>query len=158
MYDVIIVGCGVVGAAAAFELSRYNLSLLVLEKENDVSCGTSKANSGILHAGYDCRPGSFMAKLNIEGAKLAGELCKKLDVPYRQCGSLVLAFSKEDEATLQELYERGRANGVTGLELWDGAQTRNQEPSLNPEVRGALFAPSAAIVSPWEYTLWRKQL
>lgn len=92
MLDVAIIGGGIVGAACAYELSRYRLSVAVLERENDVACGTTKANSAILHAGYDPPPGTLMARLNVEGVRLAEELCRKLDVPYRQCGSLVTAF------------------------------------------------------------------
>lgn len=93
MYDVLIIGGGITGAAAAFQLSRYRLRIAVLERENDVANGTTKANSAILHAGYDPEPGTLMARLNVRGAALAGELCASLDVPYRQCGSMVAAFS-----------------------------------------------------------------
>lgn len=153
MYDVAIIGCGIIGAAAAYELSKYQLKIAVLERENDIADGTTKANSAIIHAGYDPEPGTMMAKLNVEGARLAKELCTKLDVPYKQIGSLVLAFSKEELPTLKQLYERGLANGVPGLALLDAAQTHDLEPELNPQVCGALYAPTAAIVSPWEYAL-----
>lgn len=153
MLDVAIIGGGIVGAACAYELSRYRLSVAVLERENDVACGTTKANSAILHAGYDPPPGTLMARLNVEGVRLAEELCRKLDVPYRQCGSLVAAFSGEDAGLLRTLYSRGVENGVPGLSLLDAAQVRNLEPNLSPEVVGALYAPTAAIVNPWEYAL-----
>ena len=153
MLDVAIIGGGIVGAACAYELSRYRLSVAVLERENDVACGTTKANSAILHAGYDPPPGTLMARLNVEGVRLAEELCRKLDVPYRQCGSLVTAFSGEDAGLLRTLYSRGVENGVPGLSLLDAAQVRNLEPNLSPEVVGALYAPTAAIVNPWEYAL-----
>jgi len=142
-----------VGAAAAFALSRYQLSVAVVERDNDVANGTTKANSAILHAGYDPEPGTLMAALNVEGADMARELCRELDVPYRQCGSLVLAFSPEDEALLQRLLERGRANGVQGLQILGGDEARHREPNLSGEVTAALYAPTAAIVSPWEYAL-----
>ena len=100
MYDIIVIGCGVVGASVAYELSKYDLKVLVLEKEIDVADGTTKANSGILHSGYDPESGTLMAKLNVEGSKRIKELVKKLDVQYNECGSLVLAFNKEDEKTL----------------------------------------------------------
>ena len=128
MYDVLIIGCGITGAAAAFHLSRYRLKIAVLERENDVADGTTKANSAILHAGYDPEPGSLMARLNVRGAALAKELCAKLDVPYRPCGSLVLAFSPADNAALEGLYRRGLDNGVPGLELRTGAQARATDP------------------------------
>ena len=153
MYDVLIIGCGITGAAAAFELSKYRLKIGVLERENDVATGTTKANSAILHAGYDPEPGSLMAKLNVRGAELARELCARLDVPYRNCGSLVLAFSEEERPVLEELYRRGQRNGVPGLELLTGAAVRALEPNLSARTVAALYAPSAAICSPWEYCL-----
>lgn len=153
MYDVLIIGCGVTGAAAAFELSRYKLKVGILERENDVAMGTTKANSAILHAGYDPEPGTLMAKLNVRGVALARELCQKLDVPYRNCGSMVLAFSREERPHLEELYRRGVANGVPGLELLNGEAARALEPNLSRSVTAALHAPSAAICSPWEYCL-----
>lgn len=153
MYDVLIIGCGITGAAAAFELSRYELKLAVLERENDVAAGTTKANSAILHAGYDPEPGSLMARLNVRGVELAKELCEKLDVPYRRCGSFVLAFSEGERPVLEELYRRGTANGVPGLALLDREEARALEPGLSGEVVAALYAPSAAICSPWEYCL-----
>ncbi len=153
MYDVLIIGCGITGAATAFELSKYRLKVGVLERENDVALGSTKANSAILHAGYDPEPGTLMAKLNVRGVELARELCGRLDVPYRPCGSLVLAFSPEERPALEELYRRGVENGVPGLELLDGDQTRLLEPNLSGAVAAALYAPSAAICSPWEYCL-----
>ena len=153
MYDVIIIGCGITGAAAAFELSKYRLKVCVVERENDVAVGTTKANSAILHAGYDPLPGSRMAKLNVRGAELAKQLCTALDVPYRQTGSLVAAFSESERPVLEELYQRGQANGVPGLVLLRGEQAREKEPGLAPGCVGALFAPTAAICSPWEYCL-----
>ena len=153
MYDVLIVGCGITGAAAAFELSKYKLRVGILERENDVAMGSTKANSAILHAGYDPRPGTLMAKLNVRGAELARELCGRLDVPYKPCGSLVLALSEEELPVLRELYRRGVENGVPGLELLTGDQARALEPNLSETAAGALHAPSAAVCSPWEYCL-----
>ncbi len=139
MYDVLIIGCGVTGAAAAFELSRYRLRVGIVERENDVALGTTKANSAILHAGYDPEPGTLMARLNVRGVELARELCRKLDVPYRPCGSLVLAFSEEERPALEELYRRGQANGVPGLKLLDGAVARS--PGAEPVRRGGSRPP-----------------
>ena len=153
MYDVLIIGCGISGAAAAFELSKYQLKIAVLEKENDISTGTTKANSAILHAGYDPQPGTLKARLNVRGSALARELCAALDVPYNPCGSLVLGFSDADRAALEGLYQRGTANGVPGLALLGGEEARALEPNLSPAVACALHAPSAAICSPWEYCL-----
>ena len=96
IYDVAIIGCGIVGAAMAFELSKYELDIVVVEKENDICCGTTKANSAIIHAGYDPLPGTLMAKLNVMGSQMAKELSAALDIPYKQTGSLVLAFDEED--------------------------------------------------------------
>lgn len=151
MYDVAIIGCGITGAAAAYELSRYCLSTVVLEKRNDVCDATTKANSAIIHAGYDPLPGTLMAKLNVRGSALAKELCQKLDVPYRQIGSLVLAFNEAELNTIQVLYERGLKNGVPGISLLSASEVQEMEPELAKNVAGALYAPSAAIVSPWEY-------
>ena len=153
MYDVLIIGCGITGAAAAFHLSRYQLKIAVLEQENDVADGTTKANSAILHAGYDPEPGTLMARLNVRGAQLAKDLCAKLDVPYLPCGSLVLAFSPEDDATLHTLLQRGQANGVPELRLLTGDEAREMDPNLSDRVTSALYAPTAAICSPWEYCL-----
>ena len=153
MYDVLIIGCGITGAATAFELSKYQLRVGILEKENDVADGTTKANSAILHAGYDPRPGSLMARLNVRGSELARRLCPALDVPYVPCGSLVLAFSASERPALEELYRRGQANGVPGLELLTAAQARAMDHNLSGDVVSALHAPSAAICSPWEYCL-----
>ena len=153
MYDVLIIGCGVTGAAAAYELSRYQLKVCILEAANDVAMGASKANSAIIHAGYDPAPGTLMAKLNVEGCAMAEELCKKLDVPYAKVGSMVVAFTEADEAHIQKLYERGVANGVPDLAIIDGEAARELEPNLAEGVRAALLAPSAGVISPWEYTL-----
>lgn len=152
-YDVAVIGCGITGAALAYELSQYQLDCVVLERENDVADATTKANSAIIHAGYDPEEGTLMARLNVRGAALAGQLCRDLDVPYQQIGSLVLAFDETDERTLRTLYARGLANGVPGLTLLSGDEVRKREPALSPNVRLALYAPSAGIVSPWEYAL-----
>ena len=153
MYDVAIIGCGVIGAAAAYALSRYDNKVVILEAENDVADCTTKANSAILHAGYDPAPGTKMARLNVRGVELAKEICAKLDVPYKQCGSLVLALAENELPHLQHLYENGVANGVPGLKILSKEETLAMEPNLSANVCGALWAPSAAIVSPWEYAL-----
>lgn len=153
MFDVLIIGCGVSGAACAYTLSRYELSLCVIDASNDVSNGTSKANSAIIHAGYDPKPGTLMAKLNIEGNAMAGEICEKLDVPFKRIGSLVLGFNEADKVHLQKLYERGVANGVPGIALLSAEEVKAMEPNLADNVVGALLAPSAGVICPWEYTL-----
>ncbi|MDR2144533.1 MAG: NAD(P)/FAD-dependent oxidoreductase [Treponema sp.] len=151
MYDVVIIGAGITGSAAAYELSRYRLSVAVLERENDAAAGVTKANTGIIHAGYDPKPGSFMAWANVEGNRLARELCQKLDVPHSRCGSLVISLNSEDDHRLKALYDRGLQNGVEGLELLSAAEVLALEPNLHPRVRGALLARTAMVTSPWEY-------
>ena len=153
MYDVVIIGCGVVGASAAYELARYKLRVAVLEAAADIAAGTTKANSAIIHAGYDPEPGTLMARLNVEGNRLTGEICEKLQVPFKRVGSLVAAFSPEQLPTLQTLYDRGCKNGVPGLRLLSGEEARAMEPGLSEEVCGALFAPSAGIIDPWGFAI-----
>ena len=153
MYDVVIIGCGVVGASAAYELARYKLRVAVLEAAADIAAGTTKANSAIIHAGYDPEPGTLMARLNVEGNRLTGEICEKLQVPFKRVGSLVVAFSPEQLPTLRTLYDRGCKNGVPGLRLLSGEEARAMEPGLSEEVCGALFAPSAGIIDPWGFAI-----
>ena len=153
MYDIAVVGGGIIGAACAYTLSKYKLKIAVLEKKNDVCCGTTKANSAIIHAGYDPHPGTKMARLNVRGSEMAEGICKKLDVPYERIGSLVVAFSEEEAKTVEQLYERGCANGVKGLEIWNKETLSANEPQLSDKAVCALYAPSAAIVNPWEYGL-----
>lgn len=149
MYDVTIVGCGIVGASLAYTLSRYDLRVLVLERENDVAMGSTKANSAIVHAGYDPAHGTLMARLNIRGAEMMESLCRDLSVKYKRVGSFVLAFDEAQKEHLEQLYRNGMENGVPGMELLDGDQARAMEPALAENVCGALYAPSAAIIDPW---------
>lgn len=151
-YDVLIIGCGVTGAAAAYELSRFELSVGVVERANDVGCGATRANSAILHAGYDPEPGTLCARLNVEGVKLAKEICEKLSVLRRELPSFVLAFTEADMELVRELKRRGDVNGVEGCEVLSRDEVLAIEPSINPEILGALYAPHSAIVDPWEYT------
>ena len=153
MYDVAIIGCGIIGASTAYELSRYKLKVAVLEAQNDVANGTTKANSAILHAGYDPEPGTLMAKLNVEGVRLAKELCEKLDVERKQIGSFVLAFSEKEMETVHKLYDRGVQNGVPDMKVLTKEEVLAMEPNISTEVHGALYAPSAAIVNPWEFCI-----
>ena len=152
MYDVIIIGAGIIGCSAACCLSRYQLKALVVEQGPDVAFATSAANSGIVHAGYDPQPGTLMADLNVRGNALYPQLCKELDVPFRLVGSLVAAREGEEES-LQKLLDRGRANGVPDLAILGRDEILNREPNITPDVTAALYAPSAGIVSPWEMTL-----
>ena len=153
MVDVVIVGGGVCGCSLLYELSRYKISAVLVEKENDVSVGTTKANSAIVHAGYDPHPGTKMARYNVEGNALVKELCEKLDVPYQQIGSLVLAFDADQDALVRELFDRGTQNGVPGMKVLSAEEVREMEPNVSPEVTSALYAPSAGIVSPWELAI-----
>lgn len=153
MLDVAVIGCGIVGANVAYLLSQHKLRVAVLEKENDVSMGTTRANSAIVHAGYDPEPGTAMARLNVRGSALTKAQCAAFDVKYDQIGSLVLAFSEEELATVRRLYENGVANGVPGVRVLTKAETLAMEPNLSPEVCGALYAPSAAVVEPWDLAL-----
>lgn len=151
MYDAAIIGGGIIGSACAYYLSRYKLKIALIEKNNDVCCATTKANSAIIHAGYDPRPGTLMAELNVKGSQMAKELCEKLDVPYKQIGSLVVAFSQDEAKTVEELYERGIANGVPDMKILNKEELLKAEPLISDRAVCALYAPTAAIVNPWEY-------
>ena len=153
MYDVIIIGGGIVGCSVAYYLGQYDLKAALLEAENDVSVGTTKANSAIVHAGYDPEEGTLMAKHNIKGAELIKELCQKLDVPYKQCGAMVVGFNDEDRQHLEKLYNRGVNNGVEQLRILDQEETLELEPNLSKKVTCSLLVPTSAIVSPWELAL-----
>ena len=152
MYDVLIVGGGVIGCAIARELSRYRLQLCLIEREEDVCCGTSKANSAIVHAGFDAVPGSNKAVFNVRGSEMMADLCRDLDIPYRRCGSLVLCFDAADRPKLDALVQRGRENGVPGLEIVEGEALRAMEPNLSDSAVAALHAPTGAIVCPFTLT------
>ncbi len=150
--DILIVGAGVVGCALARELSRYSASIAVLDRGSDAAEGASKANSGIVHAGYDAVPGSLKAKYNVEGANMFPTLCETLGVPYSPCGALVVGFSEEDRGTLDVLLDRGLQNGVPGMRIISGDEARDLEPNLNPAVTCALLVSTSGIVSPYELT------
>lgn len=153
MYDVIIIGAGVSGAATARELSRYKAKVCVLEKEEDVCCGTSKANSAIVHAGYDAATGSLKAKLNVRGNERMPSLAKELDFAYKQSGSLVICRSEDELPGLQALYERGVANGVKKLRILNKEEVLGMEPNITDDVYAALYAPTAGIVCPFELNI-----
>lgn len=153
MFDVIIIGAGVIGCAAARELSRYHMNICVLEKSEDVACGTTKANSAIIHAGFDANPGSLKAYLNVKGNAMFDNLAKELDFPFKRIGSLVLCFEKNDIYKLEKLKEQGIKNGVSGIEILSGEEARKLEPSLSDQVAAALFAPSGGITCPYEMTI-----
>lgn len=149
MYDVIIIGAGVTGTACARELSRYQIKIGVLEKEEDLCCGTSKANSAIVHAGYDAEEGTLKAKMNIRGNEMMEELAEALDFPFKRNGSLVVCLCEEDFPRLKALYERGIHNGVRDLQILYREQVKALEPNVSDQVFAALYAPSAGIVCPF---------
>ena len=152
LYDVIIIGAGVSGCAAARELSRYDLKILVAESAEDVCCGTSKANSAIVHAGYDAKPGTLMAKLNVEGNRMMDQVCRELDVPFDRIGSLVVCRSDEDRSVLEKLLEQGRQNGVPDLRIVGRDELKEMEPHITDETQWALYAPTGGIVCPFTLT------
>ena len=153
MYDVLIIGGGVTGSAIARELSRYDLKTALFEKGEDVCSGTSKANSGIAHAGFDAAPGSLKAKMNIRGSQMMEELSWKLDFPYKRNGSLVLCFDEKDRPRLEKLLQQGKENGVEGLEILEKKELLALEPALSEEVVCALHAPTGGIVCPFKLTI-----
>lgn len=152
MYDVLIIGAGVVGCAIAWRLGRYQLKVAVVEQGDDVAVGSSKANSGIIHAGFDPQPGTLMAGLNLRGSALYPGLCRLLGVPFRRTGSLVVA-RRGEEPLLEMLLRRGRNNGVADLAVIGRDKVKNIEPNLADDVTAALYAPGAGVVSPYQLTL-----
>ena len=153
MYDITIIGAGIIGNFIARDLSKYDLKVLLLDKENDVANGTTKANSAIVHAGYDAEPNSLKARFNVEGNKMMEEICKELDVPFKRIGSLVVAFSEEEMETIKGIYEKGLKNGVPDIRIVLKDELFEMEPNINPEALGALYAPSGGIVGPWELAI-----
>ena len=153
MYDVVIIGAGVIGASIFRELTKFNLKIAVLEKENDVAMGTTKANSAIIHAGYDPEYGTLMAKYNVIGNEMFDDLCKELSVPFIRNGSLVLAFDENDMKVIKHLYENGIKNNVKGLKIITKEEVLKLEPNVSENVCGALYAPTGGIVGPFEYTI-----
>ena len=152
-YDVAIVGAGVVGGLIARELSRYNLNVALLEKCNDVAMGTTKANSAIVHGGFDAQNGTLKAELNVKGTAMMPELCEKLSVPFKKNGSVVVAFSESEMEHINVLYDRGVKNGVPGLSVIDQTELRRIEPNISDAAVGALLCESAGIVCPYELTI-----
>lgn len=152
-YDAVVIGAGVTGSAIARELSRYQAEICVLEKGEDVCTGTSKANSAIVHGGFDAKTGSLKAKMNVLGNRMMTQVAEELDVPFRRNGAFVLCFDENDLPALNELYARGEANGVENLKILTGDEAREMEPALSDTVVAALFCPSSGIVCPFELTL-----
>lgn len=152
MYDAIIIGAGVIGCSIAAELSRFTSNVLVIDKKCDVSEGASKANSGIIHAGYDAKPGTKKAFYNIKGAGMYEEICKKLGVPYKKNAAMVLGFDEADKRVIEDLNERAKLNGVSNCKIIQAEEIVKLEPNVNPEVKCALYVGESAIASPYELT------
>ena len=149
LYDVIIIGAGVTGSAVARELSRYKLNVCVLDKEEDVCCGTSKANSAIVHAGFDAAEGSLMARFNVRGNEMMGDLARDLDIPFKRNGALVVCIHESEKDGLKDLYNRGIANGVKELKILNREECLEIEPNLSDKVVAALYAPTSGIICPF---------
>ena len=150
-FDVVVVGAGIAGCTAARELARYDLSICVLEAGNDIACGATRANSAIVHAGFDPAPGTLKARFNVEGSKAYPRWCDELGVRFRRNGSMVLAFDDEGRLKLEELVRRADANGVEGVRIVSGNRAREMEPNVSPEVACALVAPTGGIVDPYGF-------
>lgn len=153
MFDVVIIGAGVIGAMTAREFSKYNLKICIVEKENDVAMGATKANSAIVHAGFDAETGSLKAKLNVRGSVMMENVAKELGIKYINNGSLVIGFNDEDKETLNELLKRGNANGVKNLEILDNDKLHELEPNISKNAVCALYAPTGSIICPYELTV-----
>jgi len=153
MYDIIIVGAGVAGGMIARTLAAYNLKICIVEKENDVAMGATKANSAIVHAGFDAKAGSLKAKLNVRGSEMMPKVTEELGVKYNNNGSLVIGFTEEDRETIKELYKRGCINGVKDLKIVEKEELKALEPNLSEKVLLALYAPTSAITCPYELTI-----
>ena len=151
MYDVAVIGGGVVGCAIARELSKYRLDVVLIEKEAEVGFGTTKTNSGIIHAGHHSPAESLKGKLVVKGNRMFDELQKELGFGFRRCGEIVIARNEEDLKTLDELKALGEKKGVKGLEMWDVEKLRREEPNLSISLKGALYAPTAGVINPYEF-------
>ncbi|MBC6718995.1 NAD(P)/FAD-dependent oxidoreductase [Treponema sp. Marseille-Q4130] len=151
-YDVAIIGAGITGACIARELAKTSAKIALIEKENDVACGSSKANSAIVHGGFDPVPGTLMARLNVRGSELYPELAKKLNFDYENNGSLVIAFDEQGRALLNTLLERGRKNGVKDLRIVESEELHDMEPNLGDNSLAALYSPTAGIMCPYKAT------
>jgi glycerol-3-phosphate dehydrogenase len=150
MFDIAIIGAGVVGGFVARELSKYELNIVLLEKMSDVALGATRANSAIVHAGFDAKEGSLKAKLNVRGSEMMEEVARELGVKYKRCGSIVVGFDEEDEKTLYSLKERGERNGVRELSVVSRDELLKIEKNIGEGVRCALLAPTGAIICPYE--------
>lgn len=153
MKDAVIIGAGIAGTSVARELARYELDVVLVDKENDVSNATTMANSAIVHAGYDAKPGTNKSKFNVDGNPMFDAICDDLDVPFKRIGSMVLAFAKEEEKTLETLLKQGQDAGIPNMRIITGEEVRTLEPNVSEEVTAALLAETAGIVSPYELAI-----
>ena len=148
--DAAVIGGGILGCFTARNLRRWRISTLLIEKEDDVCREISKANSAIVYAGYDNKPGSLKAQMTVRGNANMEKLCAELEVPFDRCGSMMVSFGEKGEQTLRKKLEQGRANGVPGLELLTGEEARAREPMLSEDVTAALYSPTTGTVNPWQ--------
>jgi glycerol-3-phosphate dehydrogenase len=153
MYDVSIIGAGIVGCAIARELAKYNLKICLIEKNDDVGSGATKANSGIVHGGYAEKPGSIKAKFSSKGNSMYAKLNEELNFGFSQVGSFVIGFDEEDQAKIAELFAFGQKNGVPQLQIVTGDFVKHKEPNLNKDIKVALYCPTAGITSPYEFAI-----
>ena len=153
MFDIAIIGAGVVGGMIAREMTKYNLKVCILERNNDVATGATRANSAIVHAGFDAKEGSLKAKLNVKGSEMMETVAKELGVKYKRNGSLVIGFNEDDHTEIEKLLARGQANGVRNLRILEKEELHALEPNLSESVTCALYAPTGAIICPYELTI-----
>ena len=149
-YDAIVIGGGILGCMTARNLRRWNISTLLLEKENDVCTGITRANSAIVYAGYDNKPGSLKAELTVRGNTNMGKLCEELEVPFSRCGSLLVTYDADSIPKMERKFRNGTKNGVPGLRLLTGPEAEAMEPMLKAGIAAALYAPSTGTVNPWQ--------
>lgn len=153
MYDIIVIGAGVVGTCIARELSKYQANVCVIDKADDVASGTSKANSGIVHAGYDCKPGTLMAKLNVRGNELLYQLAEELDFPIKKNGSLIVCTIESERGKLDQLLDQANANGVPDARIVEKEELLKMEPNLTPNAVAALYVPTGGIICPFNLAI-----
>ncbi len=153
MEDVVVIGAGIAGSYVTRELMKYDLSVVLVDKENDVANQTTMANSAIVHAGYDAKPGSQKSYYNVRGNPMFDQVCQEMDVPFKRIGSLVVAFDEEDKVMLKKLHDQGLEAGIKEMSLIDGDEVRRLEPNLSQDIVGALYAKTAGIVSPFELAI-----
>ena len=153
MYDIIVIGAGVTGTCIARELSKYQVNMCVIEKGDDVASGTSKANSGVIHAGFDAKPGTLMAKMNVRGNELLYKLAPELDFPVKQNGSLVVCTVEAERGKLDILLEQANKNGAVDCRIVEKEELLKMEPNLTPNAVAALYAPTGGVIDPFNLAI-----